>query len=78
MDLNSVAKKIKTDLVKAAYTNTNAKDDTNAQLADFTKSINIGDFIRAIPTGHSKIFLTEKGEGEKSSLAKLRIDEQSN
>jgi hypothetical protein len=78
MDPNSVAKKIKTDLVKAAYTNTNAKDDSNAQLADFTKSIDIGDFIRAIPSGHSKIFLTEKGEGEKSSLAKQRIDEQSN
>lgn len=78
MDPNSVAKKIKTDLVKAAYTSTNAKDDTNAHLADFTKSINIGDFIRAIPTGHSKIFLTEKGEGEKSSLANLRSDEQSN
>ncbi len=78
MDPNSVAKKIKTDLVKAAYTNANAKDDTNAQLADFAKSISIGDFIRAIPTGHSKIFLTEKGEGEKSSLAKPRIDEQSN
>ena len=78
MDPNSVAKKIKTDLVKAAYTNPNAKDDTNAQLADFTKSISIGDFIRAIPSGHSKIFLTEKGEGEKSVLAKPRVDEQSN
>ncbi|HET7148083.1 MAG TPA: ribosome rescue protein RqcH [Candidatus Nitrosopolaris sp.] len=78
MDPNSVAKKIKTDLVKAAYANTNTKDDTNAQLADFTKSINIGDFIRAIPSGHSKIFLTERGEGEGISLTKMRINEQSN
>ena len=64
MDPNNVAKKIKTDLVKEAYANTNTKDDKTAQLADFTKSISIGDFIMAIPTGHSKIFLTEKGEGE--------------
>ncbi|MFZ0514188.1 MAG: ribosome rescue protein RqcH [Candidatus Nitrosopolaris sp.] len=77
-DPNSVAKKIKTELVKAAYANTNTKDDKNAQLADFIKSINIGDFIRAIPPGHSKISLTEKGEGEKELSATPRIDEQSN
>jgi len=66
-DPNSVAKKIKAELVKAAYTNTNIKDDKNVRLADFTKSISIGDFIRAIPTGHSKISLTARGEGEPSS-----------
>jgi predicted ribosome quality control (RQC) complex YloA/Tae2 family protein len=63
-DPNSVAKKIKAELTKAAYANTNNKDDKN-QLADFIKSISIGDFIRVIPTGHSKISFTEKGEGEK-------------
>jgi predicted ribosome quality control (RQC) complex YloA/Tae2 family protein len=78
IDPNSVAKKIKTELANAAYANTNTKDDMNAQLADFIKSTSIGDFIRAIPTGHSKISLTEKGEGEKERSSIPRIDEQSN
>jgi predicted ribosome quality control (RQC) complex YloA/Tae2 family protein len=62
---NCVAKKIKAEFVKAAYTNTNTKDDKNVQLADFIKSASLGDFIRAIPTGHSKISLTAKGEGKE-------------
>jgi hypothetical protein len=65
IDPNSVAKKIKAELVKTAYTNTNTKDDENVQLADFIKSASLDDFIKAIPTGHSKISLTAKGEGEE-------------
>ncbi len=64
-DPDSVGKKIKAELVKAAYTNTNTKDDENVQLADFIKSASLGDFIKLIPTGHSKISLTAKGEGEE-------------
>ena len=64
---NSVAKKIKAELVKVAYTNPETKDDKNVQLADFIKSISIGDLIRAIPSGLSKISLTAKGEAESSS-----------
>lgn len=59
-DANTISKKIKTELVRAAYTNTAV--DNNVQLADFIKSISIDEFIRAIPTGNSKITLTERGE----------------
>jgi hypothetical protein len=65
IDPNRLAKKIKAELVKAAYSNTNTKDDENVQLADFIKSASLGDFIKVIPTGHSKISLTAKGEGEE-------------
>jgi len=64
---NSVAKKIKAELVKVAYTNPETKDDKNVQLADFIKSISIGDLISAIPSGLSKISLTAKGDAESSS-----------
>jgi predicted ribosome quality control (RQC) complex YloA/Tae2 family protein len=74
-DPNNIAKKIKTELFNAAYANTNTKDDTYAQLADFIKSISIDDLTRTIPTGHSKISITEKGEWEKDFS---RTDEQSN
>jgi hypothetical protein len=77
-DPNNVAKKIKTELVNAAYANTNTEDDKNAQLANFVKSISIADLIRTIPTGHSKISITEKGEGDKDFSSIPRIDEQSN
>ncbi|MGA8081185.1 MAG: ribosome rescue protein RqcH [Candidatus Nitrosopolaris sp.] len=77
-DPNNVAKKIKTELVNAAYANTNTEDDKNAQLANFIKSISIADLIRTIPTGHSKISITEKGEGDKDCSSIPRIDEQSN
>ncbi len=65
IDPNRLAKKIKAELVKAAYSNTNTKDDENVQLADFIKSASLGDFIKVIPTGQSKISLTAKGEGEE-------------
>lgn len=74
-DPNNIAKKIKTELFNAAYANTKTKDDKYAQLADFIKSISIDDLTRTIPTGHSKISITEKGEGEKDFS---RTDEQSN
>ena len=64
-DPNNIAKKIKTELFNAAYANTNTKDDKYAQLADFIKSITVDDLTRTIPTGHSKISITEKGEWEK-------------
>jgi predicted ribosome quality control (RQC) complex YloA/Tae2 family protein len=64
-DPNNIAKKIKTELFNAAYANTNTKDEKFAQLADFIKSISIDDLIRTIPTGHSKISITERGEWEK-------------
>jgi predicted ribosome quality control (RQC) complex YloA/Tae2 family protein len=73
-DPNNIAKKIKTELFKAAYASTNPKDDKYAQLGDFIKSISIDDLTRTIPTGHSKISITEKGEWENFS----RTDEQSN
>jgi len=73
-DPNNIAKKIKTELFKAAYASTNPKDDKYAQLGDFIKSISIDDLTRTIPTGHSKISVTEKGEWENFS----RTDEQSN
>src|SRR5215472_11171372 len=74
-DPNNIAKKIKTELYKAAYASTNPGDDKYAQLGDFIKSISIDDLIRTIPTGHSKISITEKGEWEKDFST---TDEQSN
>jgi predicted ribosome quality control (RQC) complex YloA/Tae2 family protein len=74
-DPNNIAKKIKTELFNAANANANTKDDKYAQLADFIKSISIDDLTRTIPTGHSKISITEKGEWEKDFS---RTDEQSN
>jgi predicted ribosome quality control (RQC) complex YloA/Tae2 family protein len=74
-DPNNIAKKIKTELFKAAYASTNPKDDKYAQLGDFIKSISIDDLTRTIPTGHSKISITEKGEWEKDFST---TDEQSN
>ena len=64
-DPNNIAKKIKSELLTAAYANTNTKDDKYTQLADFIKSISIDDLTRTIPTGHSKISIAEKGEWEK-------------
>jgi predicted ribosome quality control (RQC) complex YloA/Tae2 family protein len=75
IDPNNIAKKIKTELFNAAYANANTKDDKSQQLADFIKSISIDDLTRTIPTGHSKISITEKGEWEKDVS---RSDEQSN
>jgi hypothetical protein len=75
-DPNNIAKKIKTELFNAASSaNTNTKDDKYAHLTDFIKSISIDDLTRTIPTGHSKISITEKGEWEKDFS---RTDEQSN
>lgn len=74
-DPNNIAKKIKTELFNAAYANTNTNDDKYAHLADFIKSISIDDLTRTIPTGHSKISITEKGEWEKDFSGS---DEQSN
>jgi hypothetical protein len=74
-DPNNIAKKIKTELFKAAYSSTNPKDDKYAQLADFIKSISIDDLTRTIPPGHSKITITEKGEWENDFST---TDEQSN
>jgi predicted ribosome quality control (RQC) complex YloA/Tae2 family protein len=74
-DPNNIAKKVKTELLNAAYPSTSTTDVKYAQLLDFIKSISIDDLTRTIPPGHSKISITEKGGREKDSS---RTDEQSN
>ena len=76
MDPMNAAKKIKTELVRVATTDTH-RDDSYG-LADFIKNTSLDDFIRTIPSGQSKIYFTGKGDGEKVLLTRAALtDEQS-
>jgi predicted ribosome quality control (RQC) complex YloA/Tae2 family protein len=59
MDPMTAAKKAKAELVKAA-------GDTDT--AEFIKRISLDDFVRALPTGQSRISFTAKGEQAESNL----------
>lgn len=66
VDPNNVAKKIKTELVKAASTSDHSEEFTNRNLVEFVKSLGIGTFLGVIPSGHSKVSLAAKGAAAKS------------
>jgi Tfp pilus assembly protein PilZ len=66
VDPNNVAKKIKTELVKAASTSDHSEEFTNRHLVEFVKSLGIGTFLGVIPSGHSKVSLAAKGAAAKS------------
>ncbi|MGH9876524.1 MAG: NFACT RNA binding domain-containing protein, partial [Nitrososphaerales archaeon] len=53
MDPMTVAKKVKSELVKAAG---------DSDVAESTKRISLDDFVRALPTGQTRVSFTAKGE----------------
>jgi hypothetical protein len=55
----SAAKKAKAALVSAAA----ADDGKEEELAETVKRISLDDFVRALPTGQSKISFAAKGGG---------------
>ncbi len=60
---NSLAKKVKSELVRVAIgTPDIANQDT--RLSEYLKLFSLSDIAKAIPSGHAKILLTEKGESE--------------
>ena len=60
---NTLAKKLKSELVKVAIARLGA-ENPDGQLSDYLKSVRLEDLVRACPPGNSKILVTEKGESE--------------
>ncbi|MCI0561222.1 MAG: hypothetical protein MN733_22275, partial [Nitrososphaera sp.] len=59
MDPMTAAKKVKSEFVKAA-------GDTDA--AETIKRISLDDFVRALPTGQSRVSFTARGQHEQAAL----------
>jgi predicted ribosome quality control (RQC) complex YloA/Tae2 family protein len=76
MDPMNAAKKIKSELVRVAESDSH--EDKSYGLADFIKNTSLDDFIRTIPSGQSKIYFTGRGDGEHILLPRPSLaDEQS-
>jgi predicted ribosome quality control (RQC) complex YloA/Tae2 family protein len=61
MDPMTVAKKTKSEFVKIAA----AGDDNSEETAETIKRISLDDFVRALPTGQSRISFTAKGHQQQ-------------
>jgi predicted ribosome quality control (RQC) complex YloA/Tae2 family protein len=76
MDPMNAAKKIKSELVRVAESDSH--EDKSYGLADFIKNTSLDDFIRTIPSGQSKIYFTGRGDAEHVLLPIPSLaDEQS-
>ncbi len=68
LDPMNAAKKAKAALVSAATANNdNGANAEEEELAETIKHISLDDFIRALPTGQSKISFAAKGDGSTGS-----------
>jgi hypothetical protein len=59
MDPMTAAKKAKAELVRAA---------AGSDLAEFIKRISLDDFVRALPTGQSRVSFAAKGQQQEMAL----------
>jgi predicted ribosome quality control (RQC) complex YloA/Tae2 family protein len=60
MDPMNAAKKVKSEFVKAA-----GDDDDRSDIVESIKQISLDDFVRALPTGQSRVSFTVKGQQEQ-------------
>jgi predicted ribosome quality control (RQC) complex YloA/Tae2 family protein len=60
MDPMNAAKKVKSEFVKAA-----GDDDDSSDVVESIKQISLDDFVRALPTGQSRVSFTAKGQQEQ-------------
>jgi predicted ribosome quality control (RQC) complex YloA/Tae2 family protein len=60
MDPMNAAKKVKSEFVKAA-----GDDDDSSDIVESIKQISLDDFVRALPTGQSRVSFTAKGQQEQ-------------
>jgi predicted ribosome quality control (RQC) complex YloA/Tae2 family protein len=60
MDPMNAAKKVKSEFVKAA-----GDDDDSSDIVESIKQISLDDFVRALPTGQSRVLFTAKGQQEQ-------------
>jgi predicted ribosome quality control (RQC) complex YloA/Tae2 family protein len=67
LDPMNAAKKAKAALVSAATDNNDNGANAEEELAETIKHISLDDFIRALPTGQSKISFAAKGDGSTGS-----------
>jgi hypothetical protein len=67
MDPMAAAKKVKSEFVKIA-------GDT--EVAEFIKRINLDDFVRALPTGQSRISFTARGQQQEMPSMAAGTDEE--
>jgi predicted ribosome quality control (RQC) complex YloA/Tae2 family protein len=63
LDPNTLAKKLKSELVRVA-SGIPGPGNQDGQLLNYLKMVSLADVARAIPPGHSKIINTEKGGSE--------------
>ena len=68
MDPMNAAKKVKSELVKAAG---------DGDLGEYIKRISLDDFVRALPTGQSRVSFAAKGQHESELVAPVDQPEQS-
>jgi hypothetical protein len=61
MDPMNAAKKVKSEFVKAAGDD----DDDSSDIVESIKQISLDDFVRALPTGQSRVSFTAKGQQEQ-------------
>jgi predicted ribosome quality control (RQC) complex YloA/Tae2 family protein len=68
MDPMSAAKKVRSELAAAAAA------IEQSEIEDFIKKISLDDYIRALPTGQSKISFSGKGEGRQEKKSKREAE----
>jgi hypothetical protein len=60
MDPMNVAKKVKSEFVKIA--------ENNIKIAESIKHISLDDFVRALPTGQSRLSFTARGQQQQQQV----------
>jgi predicted ribosome quality control (RQC) complex YloA/Tae2 family protein len=68
MDPMNAAKKVKSEFVKAA-----GDDDDSSDIVESIKQISLDDFVRALPTGQSRVSFTAKGQQEQQQQQQLSV-----
>jgi hypothetical protein len=60
LDPNALSKKVKSELVRVTL----GIEKQDSDLLNYVKLLGLADITRTIPSGHSKIIITEKGRSE--------------
>lgn len=71
MDPMNAAKKVKSEFVKAA-----GDDDDSSDIVESIKQISLDDFVRALPTGQSRVSFTAKGQQEQQQQLSVQSAEE--
>ena len=69
MDPMNAAKKVKSEFVKAAGDD----DDDSSDIVESIRQISLDDFVRALPTGQSRVSFTAKGQQEQQQQQQLSV-----